>query len=140
MAFGQSGARIISQQITVIKMRRWEAQSTVQQQLPGGGLQQICSSYDFADLHGMVIGNDRKLVRRNIVSAPDYKVAKVASRHETLCSQTLVEKGDLLPFRNPEAPVHTSRSTERSCILSQAAIPRIEGLVIGIVGRGCRQS
>jgi hypothetical protein len=103
MALGKASPGFISHQITVVKLRHREAQGSVQEQLPCRGLQQICSAHDLADLHGTIISNDRKLVGRNIVATPDHKVAKVAACDEPLPSQMLIEKGDFLPIRNPDA-------------------------------------
>ena len=71
-----------------------QLQRAVEEELAGGGEQQIGSAHNLRDAHGRVVRHDRELIGRNIVVAPDDEVAEVASSDECLWAEVAVDEGD----------------------------------------------
>src|SRR5581483_1220728 len=84
---GEALPCFIHHQITMIKLRRFQTERAIQEQLPGGGFQQVGAAYHFGDFHFRIIHCDRKLIRGHIISTPDNEVPKVLSRGELLIAE-----------------------------------------------------
>ena len=76
--------------------RRRHAQGPVEQQLPGGGPQEIGAAHDLGDPHRGVIDHTGQLIGRDVILPPDHKVAKINARREPLPTAITVHKLDRL--------------------------------------------
>jgi len=65
-----------------------------QQDLAGGGSQQVSATDHFGDTHGGVIRHDRELVGRDIVAPPDHEIPEILAGHEALRALAKVGEGD----------------------------------------------
>src|ERR1017187_8195999 len=84
--------------------RRLQTERAVQENLAGGGLEQILAADDFGDLHRRVVHYDRQLVSRNIIVPPDDEIAKIFSGDELLRAAVAIDEGNCFPVRHPETP------------------------------------
>src|SRR5439155_9090301 len=66
--------------------------------------------HHFADSHRSIIYHDRKLIGRDIVAAPDNKIAEIATGHGRLPSDALIDKLDSLAIRHTKSPMRPSWS------------------------------
>ena len=114
----------------MIKLRSLHLERTIEQQLPGSGLQQVLPAYDFGDIHCVVVSHNRKLVRGNVVSAPDDEVSEIAAGDMALRPKMLVVEPNLLAVGDSKPPVHSRGSCKAQGIPAAAAFPRINRLVI----------
>jgi hypothetical protein len=85
----------------------------------------------------VVVGDNRKLVSRNVVSAPDNEISEVAA-DETLWPHMPIHKRDSLSVGHPKAPVHAGGMLKTSGVGSRTTLSRVDGLVVRIVRRSCR--
>ena len=76
----------------MIKLRRDEIQSAIQEKLSRSAHEQIGAANDFRDFHCGIVRDTRKLIRRNIIRTPDDEIAEVFSRDELLRAEMAVEK------------------------------------------------
>jgi hypothetical protein len=84
MTLGQASAGPIANQVAVIIIRHWKSKCSKQENLARGGFQKVGSAYDFADLHVCIVDNDRKLIGRDVVPAPNHKVSEISATDEAL--------------------------------------------------------
>src|SRR6266496_3498313 len=122
----------------MIELRSIKSQSTVEEKLSSSGLQQIRSAHHFRDVYRMIVRNNGELVGRNVVSPPDYEITKVFSSRVRLWPEMLVHERNLFSVGNPEPPIHAGGMLKGGRISPCAAFPRIDRLVIRIVGCSCR--
>jgi hypothetical protein len=108
VALGETLAGGVRDKRTVIPLRRSEAESAVEQELAGGGLDEVGTANNFGDLHGGVIDNYGELVRGNVVATPDEEVAEIAASDKILRSEMLIVEVDGFAVRHAESPVDTS--------------------------------
>ncbi|PYY01283.1 MAG: hypothetical protein DMG63_03730 [Acidobacteria bacterium] len=107
--------------------------SSVNQHLPGRGLQQIRASNNLSDFHRSIIDNDGQLICRNIVAPPDQKITEVFSGDVLLRTKIYILEDNLLTLRHAEPPIDTRRTGESKCICATTASARIDGLVVGVI-------
>jgi len=135
VAFGEARARIVDDEMAVVKSWRSPAQGAIQEQLAGGGLQQIRAADDFGDSHFGIVDGDGELICRHVIVAPDDEVAEIAPCAESLMAEMKVEKTELLAIRHSTTPAHTGRIIEFYSISARAASPGINRLIIRMVWR-----
>ena len=104
VAFGEAGAAFIQHQGAVKESRRGQTERAVEQELAGGGNEQVGTAHDFGDLHRGVIGDAGELVGGHVVVTPDNEIAEVASGDELLRAKIAVGEGDGFAIGNAEAP------------------------------------
>lgn len=109
MSFGQPFTGLVAQQWAVVEDWGGEVQCPVEEDLAGGGTEEIGPAHHFGDLHGVVIDHDGELVGRGIILAPDHEVTEVFSGDELLCSLASVLERDGFAVGNAEAPVYPWR-------------------------------
>jgi hypothetical protein len=90
VALGQALGVLVEEQITVVPGRGCQGESAGEQDLAGGGLEQVGAADDFGNAHGGVIHDHGELVGRHVVATPDEKVAKVAASDEALGAEVAV--------------------------------------------------
>src|SRR4029079_12677437 len=90
----------------MIKLRRFQSERSINQDLPRGRSQQILAADDFCDPHRGIIDYNRKLIRGNIVVAPDDKIAKILSCDQPVRSKVAVNEFYCLSILNAKTPVH----------------------------------
>src|SRR5215467_13140210 len=74
VALREAHAGVIPHQIAVIEPGNFPTQSSIEEKLARGGLQEIGSAYHFRNSHRVVVSNTGELVSGNVVSAPDHKI------------------------------------------------------------------
>ena len=109
MAFGQPDALFVGHQRAVKELGRWHPKRSMQQQLSGGGREQIGAAHHLRDPHRRVVHHDGKLVSRNPIVPPDDEIAKVLARDESLRPEMAINERNALAIRLAETPVPLER-------------------------------
>lgn len=81
-----------------------KAEGAVQEELAGGGEEEIGPADDFGDLMRCIVDNTGELVAWQLVRAPDDEVAKVASGNEGLGPEVGVVEFDGFAVGDAESP------------------------------------
>ena len=119
------------------KFRRIQPERAVQQQLPGGGKQQVCAAHDFGYFHCGVVRADGQLVGRRAALAPYEEVPEVPLSLEAHLSEVAVAKAHALALARGESPVEGKRvlrGAARQLLASDIAqAKRKDGLAFGVV-------
>ena len=105
MAFGESSAVFVGEQGAVMPLGLRQVEGLAEEDLAGGGFEQVGSADDFGDLHGGVVDGDGELVGRDSVFAPDEEVAEIFSSGEGLMAEVVVIKFDNFVVGDAKAPV-----------------------------------
>ena len=113
VAFGQANAVLIGQQRAVKEGWSGQAESTVEEQLPSGGPEQVLPPNHLGDVHGRIIHHHGQLVRRQVIVTPDHEISEVSPGAKPLSSAAAVLEGDHFAVRNPEPPVHPLTGGDR---------------------------
>ena|SRR5436190_1689536 len=92
VAFGEARAGFISEERAMAKLWWSQAKRAVEQQLAGGGFEEVFATHDFGDLHRGVINDYCELVSRDAVVPPNYEITEICSRHELLSPVMAVHK------------------------------------------------
>src|SRR5207248_1317058 len=82
-----------------------QAEGAINQNLASGRAQQILPANHFGYSHGSVIDDNSELIGREIVVAPDHKIAEVLASNEPLQAKAGVHELDRLAIRHAKAPV-----------------------------------
>src|ERR1051326_1036393 len=90
----------------MIEIWRSQTERPIEQELPGGGLQQIFASNDFSDCHGCVIQDDGELIGGQVIVTPDDEVTQIPAGHEFWRAIVAVDKRNDLAIRNLKAPIY----------------------------------
>ena len=93
MPLGQADAVVVPQERAVEVDRCGQAESALQQDLAGGGAQQVGSADDFGDAKGGIIDDGGELVAGDAVARPEQEVAETALRGEGLQAEVGVGEG-----------------------------------------------
>ena len=118
----------------MVEGRSDQAEGTIEEQLPGGGDQEVGTPDDLGDSHGGVVHHDGKLVGGRVVIPPDHKIAKVPAGDEPLGAAAEVGKPDLLTIRDPESPGNLPFALGGSRSVARAAGPGVRRLLVTRVG------
>ena len=86
-----------------------KSQGSIQQNLAGGGFQQICAANDFGNLHGGIVNYYRQLVRGNIIFSPDDEIAEIFAGHHSLRTQMQIGKRNFFAIGDAKTPIHSCR-------------------------------
>src|SRR5262249_52149318 len=100
VALGEADAGVIAHQIAVIEAGSFPAQSSIEEELARGRLQQIGSAHHLRNSHRVVVRNTGELVSGNVVSAPDYKIPKIGAAAVELRPAVEGGESDLPAVRN----------------------------------------
>ncbi len=106
VALGKALSGGVCDKGTVIPQWRRETEGAVEQELAGGGPDEIGTANNFRDAHGGVIDDDGELVGGDIVSPPDEEVTEIATSDKALRAEVLVEELDGFSVGHSESPVH----------------------------------
>lgn len=87
------------------ELRHGFVQSAIEQELPGGGLQEVLAPDNLSDLHRAVIGNHRQLIGRDVVMAPNHEISKISSRDEFLGTVAPIVEANSFSIRDAKTPV-----------------------------------
>src|SRR2546423_709367 len=90
----------------MIESGRNQTQSPVEQELAGGGFQQVLAAHDFSDTHGGVINGHSKMVRGHVIVPPDDKITEIFSSHELLTTAPAIHERDDFAIQHAEAPIN----------------------------------
>src|ERR1035441_3923912 len=112
VALGQAAAVPIHHQTAVKPGGIVVSQGAIEQDLAGGGLEQVGATHHFRDAHGRVVGHTGKLVAGHSVAPPDDKVSKVAAGHKALRTQVAILKLDRFAVGDAESPVDAVRGSD----------------------------
>ena len=85
----------------MVKRRCLQSQQPIQQQLPGGGRQQVRTPHYFCDAHGRVIHHHRQLIGKYAVRPPQQKIPAVRRQPLPVLPHVAVGESDLL-LRHPQ--------------------------------------
>jgi len=69
------------------------------------GYEEVLSANDFSNLHGRIIDNHRKLIRRYVIVTPDDEIAEVFASDKLLRAIVAIVEGNLFSIGNAEAPI-----------------------------------
>src|SRR5277367_1206557 len=116
------------------KLWQSQSESAIEQELPGGGKQQVFAAHDLGDLHRRVVHHHGQLISRNAIVPPHDKIAKVPSSDKTLRAEMAVGEGDAFGLRNAEAPGESSSGNVRG--RSAPACAWVNQFILGGVRRG----
>jgi hypothetical protein len=86
-----------------------EAKRAVEQNLAGGGFEQVGPTRHFCDAHGRVVGNAGKLITGTAVASPDHKIAEIFAGNEALWTEVAIFKLDYLAVVYAESPMKAFR-------------------------------
>ncbi len=89
----------------MVKRRTRPAEGLIEQDLFGGGEQQIFAPYDLRNGHGMVIGHDGEFVAGKPVFAPHDEVSKIYASGKGNVAEALVLKANNDAIGNLKTPV-----------------------------------
>ena len=85
----------------MVKRRCLQSQQPIQQQLSGGGRQQVRTPHYFCDAHGRVIHHHRQLIGKYAVRPPQQKIPAVRRQPLPVLPHVAVGESDLL-LRHPQ--------------------------------------
>lgn len=105
MALGEAAAVVVDDELAVEPCGDGIAKGAVEEDLAGGGFEEVGAANDFSDAHGVVVDDTGELVAGNAVAPPDDEVAEVDSSGKALRAEVFIMKGDDLAGRDAEAPV-----------------------------------
>ncbi len=88
VAFGETLAGGVRDERAVIPQRRGETERAVEQELAGGGLDEVGTADNFRDAHGGIIDYNGELVSGNVVSTPDEEVSEIAASDESFAGRS----------------------------------------------------
>ncbi len=143
MALGEAASVVVHDERAVEPRGVGIAQRAVEQDLAGGGLEEVRAANDLRDAHGVVIDHAGELVAGDSVAAPYDEVAEVDAGDEALGAEVEVVEGDHLAWGDAEAPVKAERMAlgdGRERIFGSAGAG-VDGFVVvagggGFMGRG----
>ncbi len=137
MALSQPHPAFIAHQVAMVEGGERQTERAEQQDLAGGGLQQVGAAHHLGDLHGSVIHHHGKLISGDVVAPPNHEIAEILAGHEPLLALPQVGERDHFPIRDPEAPMHAFGLGMGPRFRNpRPAAPGIERLVILSLGRG----
>src|ERR1700730_2832778 len=105
VAFGEADSCGVGEQAGVEVRGGGEAEGALQEDLAGGGFQEVAAADDFGDAHGGVVDYAGELVAGDSVFTPDEEVAEVFAGGERLGAEGAVFGGYGLAVRDAEAVV-----------------------------------
>ncbi len=76
--------------------------------MTSGRGQQVFAADNFSDLHGVIVGDDRQLVRRKSILAPNDEVAEVAAGDALDAAHSQIGEDDRLLVGHAEPPIHSA--------------------------------
>jgi hypothetical protein len=88
------------------ELGRIPAQGAIEEELSCGGNEKVFAAHDFADSHGMIVGDAGELVAGKIVVPPNDEIAEIMASGEVLRAKIDVLKANLLRVGNAKAPAH----------------------------------
>ena len=112
MPFYEKGAVRIHYQAAVKPGGVIVSQGAIEQDLAGGGLEQVGAAHHFRYSHSRVVGHAGKLVAGHAVAPPDDKVSKVAAGHKALRAEIPILEVDGFAVGNAESPVDAIRGSD----------------------------
>ncbi len=137
MPLGEALAVVVNDERAVEPGGDGIAEGAIEEDLTGGGLEQVGAADDFCDAHGVVIDDAGELVAGQAVAAPDDEVAEVDAGGEGQRAEVEVVEGDDFAVGDAEAPVEVVGNAvgDGRQGTSGPTGSWIDGLVLGV--RGC---
>lgn len=149
VAFGQANTGCVGDEGAVEPGGTREAEGALEEDLAGGGLEQVGSANNLGDAHGFVVGYAGELVAGHAVATPDDEVAEVDAGDEALRAEVEVEELDGFAVGHAEAPVVAGERGIGWRWMRGAAGAGVDGFVVldlergvcvffgGLYGAGC---
>jgi len=109
VALGETTAGFIGHQRAMIKSGWLEGKGAVEQELAGGGFEEVRAAHDLGDAHGVVVNSDGELVGGKVVALPDDEIAEIPAGDELLRAEVPVVEGDGFAVGNAESPTERGR-------------------------------
>jgi hypothetical protein len=135
VALGEAGAVFVGEQTGVKVGRSGEVKGALEEDLAGGGFEQVAAADYFGNVGVGVIDDAGELIAGETVLSPDKEVAEVFAGGEGLWAEIFVLEADCLAVRNAEAVVDALLELGSGCIGGWAAGAGIDGLVVGVFMR-----
>jgi hypothetical protein len=137
MSLCEAAAIVVDNELAVEPGGEREAEGAVQENLSGGGLEQVGAADDFRDAHEVIVDDAGELVAGDAVATPDDEVAEVDACGEAQRAQVLVVEGDDLAVGDTEAPVEAEGVGvwNGGQAIGRAAGAGIDRLIVGVGGR-----
>jgi hypothetical protein len=89
-------------------LRSYPSEGSIEKNLASSRFQEILPPDNLSDLHGMIVGHDRQLIGRDIVTTPNDKISEIHSCGKRLFSLANIMKTNVFSVRNPEPPVYAA--------------------------------
>ena len=120
-AFGQAVSLGITYERAVEPLRRLRAEGMMQEDLAGGGGEEIGAPDDLRYSSENVVHHNREFVGRDVVAVPNQKIAKVSAGEFFDSTEISIPKGNRLPVRHAKPPIQAGRGGEGFCFLRIAS-------------------
>jgi len=79
VAFGEADSGWVADEFAMKIVWRRVGEGANQQELAGGGFEEVGAADYFGDVHGLVVDHDCELVGGDVVAAPDEEVSEVVA-------------------------------------------------------------
>lgn len=106
---GQSNSKRVRYQRAMEEFRRGVSQRPVEEQLASCGAEEIFAPDDFRDAHRGIVHRHGKLIRGNVVVAPDDKISEVFAGNELLRPVMAIYKSDRFSVGNSKPPIDSGQ-------------------------------
>jgi hypothetical protein len=137
VALGEAGAVLVGEEVSVEVGGRGEVEGALEEELAGGGLEQVAATDYFGDLGVSVVDYTGELVAGEAVLSPDQEVSEVFARGERLWAEVLVFEADRFVVGDAEAVVDVGLEGHFPLLLveSGTADAGIDGFVVCVFVR-----
>jgi len=105
VSLGQPVALIVGEERAVEESGWRPIEGAIEQELAGGGNEEISAADDFGDAHGVVIHGNGKLIGGEVIVAPDHEVTEIDSGGELPRSEVPVDECDRFAIGDAKAPI-----------------------------------
>ena len=105
VALGETDAVLVGEEMSVEVGGSGKVKGLLEEDLAGGGFEEVAAADYFGDLRGRVVDHTGELVRGKAVFAPDEKVAEVFACGERLWAEVFVLEADRFAVGDAEAVV-----------------------------------
>ncbi len=106
-ALGESATFGVAHERAMETGGRNGSKGAVEQDLAGGGGEEVGAADDFGDAHGDVVHDHGEFVGGDVVSVPDEEVAEVAASGFFDAAEVSILESDRFTVGDAEAPVHS---------------------------------
>jgi hypothetical protein len=132
VALGEARAVFVGEEIGVEVRGSGEFEGPLEEDLAGGGFEEVAAADYFGDLSVGVVDYACELVAGEAVLAPDQEVAEVFARSEGLGAEVFVFEVDSFAVRDTKAVVQILNYNSRCGCACRTATAIVDGLVVTV--------